>query len=404
MGAVRIPITNLYGGGDYTAQIAIGAKKTVANVIMDTGSSTLAVHPKVYNPKTDTSMQPTAFAQDVVYGTGGWTGPVVKTALSMGTGAGAVSLDTYIAVTDEQQPHNFGAADGILGLAYSVLNNAYNLASYLSEHQIAPAATYPWPFGTTNSSVAVQQFAQLMAHQPIEDLPPYFTALAGAGVEKNLFAFSTLRSVPSTRSNDPGSDSLNHGFFILGGGPEQTDLFTGDFVSIDVVDDAWFNTDLLAVQVAGEASVKAKPLPAKYGKSMGSNSIVDSGTNSLLLAPDVINAIGSALQKLDPSFIQMIETAQQSGIATDQLKLEAWPDITFTFKGETGGPVALTCAPSTYWQVDSPQAGQSQFMISGWNQPQSILGLPLMNNYYTVFDRTKDAYGAIRFAPIVAPG
>ena len=30
----------------------------------------------------------------------------------------------------------------------------------------------------------------------------------------------------------------------------------------------------------------------------------------------------------------------------------------------------------------------------------SILGLPLFNNYYTVFDRTQNPYGAIRFAPI----
>jgi hypothetical protein len=32
--------------------------------------------------------------------------------------------------------------------------------------------------------------------------------------------------------------------------------------------------------------------------------------------------------------------------------------------------------------------------------PQSILGLPLMNNYYTVFDRSLDAYGTVRFAAI----
>jgi hypothetical protein len=32
--------------------------------------------------------------------------------------------------------------------------------------------------------------------------------------------------------------------------------------------------------------------------------------------------------------------------------------------------------------------------------PQSILGLPLMNNYYSVFDRTQDPYGVICFAPI----
>jgi hypothetical protein len=33
----------------------------------------------------------------------------------------------------------------------------------------------------------------------------------------------------------------------------------------------------------------------------------------------------------------------------------------------------------------------------------SILGLPLFNNYYTVFDRTQNLYGTINFAPIATP-
>lgn len=37
------------------------------------------------------------------------------------------------------------------------------------------------------------------------------------------------------------------------------------------------------------------------------------------------------------------------------------------------------------------------------NMVQSILGLPLLNNYFTVFDRSVDNYGAVRFAPIAQP-
>ncbi len=400
MGAVRIPITNVYGGGDYTAQIAIGSNKTIANVIMDTGSSTLAVKTSSYDPKTDKSLQATALAQDVIYGTGGWSGPVVKTALSMGTGNQGVSLDTYIALTDEQVPHNFGAADGILGLAYNKLNDSYNLASYLSAQKIKPAVTYPWPFSVGSSSAAVQRLGTLLSRMPKEDLPPYFTALEEAGIEKNKFAFYTLRSVPSARSADLASDPLNNGFFILGGGEEETDLFTGESVSVDVVDDAYYNTELLAVQVAGARKVKAKRLPSQYGKTMHSNSIVDSGTNNLALAPDVFNAVMVSLQELNSTFVRQIEAASQKGIATSQLRLDEWPDITFTLRGEQGGQVALTCTPSTYWQADFPRAGQASFWIFNSQMPQSILGLPLMNNYYTVFDRTQDPYGAIRFSPI----
>jgi hypothetical protein len=400
---LRIPITNVYGGGDYTAPIAVGAQGSVANVILDTGSSTLAVVPRVYDPSSDSDAGFTALAQDVIYGTGGWTGPVISTALSLGTDLQAVSVTANIALAQEQETGNFGPADGILGLAYNALNQAYNLSAYLTQQGVSPAVTYPWPFPVTNSSAAVQQFAQFLSRMPQQDLPPYFTALETAGVTKNLFAFYTLRSAPSMRTSDPAADPLNGGFFILGGGPEQTDLYSGDFIRVDVVDDMWYNTDLLAVQVAGTPQVQAQPLPAQYAGSMISNSIVDSGTNGLVVAPDVYQAIVAALGQVNSSFASLISQAEQLPISASNLSLAQWPDISFVLKGETGDQVTLTCSPQTYWQVDAPSAGQAMFQISNGQMPQSILGLPLLNNYYTVFDRTQDPYGAIGFAPIAAP-
>jgi hypothetical protein len=392
---LRVPITNVYGGGDYTAQIKIGSGGTKANVILDTGSSTLAVIPKVYDVKGDTAAQPTPLAQDVIYGTGGWAGPVVTTQIALES----VSVDAYIAITADDEPGGFGNADGIMGLAYNVLNNAYNLSSYLEEQGHA-AVTYPWPFPTKNTSAAVQQVQSFLQRMPAEDLPPYFTALKDAGIEKDIFAFYTQRSVPSLRSNTPEDDALNQGFFVMGGGPEQQDLYTGSFTTVEVVGDAWYNTKLLSVQVGDAAPVNANPLPAKYAKTMISNSIVDSGTNSLALANDVFQAIASSLQTLDPRYIQAIEAASQGTVETSSLDLESWPDITFTLRGQQNKPVALTCSPTTYWQADCPQAGQASFMIGTSGMPQSILGLPLMNNYYCVFDRTQDPYGVIQFAPI----
>jgi len=400
---LRIPITNGLAGGDYTAPIAIGSRGAVANVILDTGSSTLAVSPGVYDPTADSQMQATTLAQDVIYGTGGWTGPVVTTSLSMGTGAQAVAVDANVAITDEQESGGFGNADGILGLAFNSLNQAYNLSSYLAQRGISPALTYPWPFPVQNSSAAVQRFAQFLSRMPQEDLPPYFTALETQGVARNLFAFYTLRSVPSMRTADPASDPLNGGFFILGGGPEQTDLFTGEFIRVDVVDDLYYNTDLLAVQVGTGQQIAAAPLPAQYGATMVSNSIVDSGTNGLVLAPDVYQAIVSALGQAGPAFADLINQAQQQAVPAASLQLDQWPDINFILKGENGEPVSLACSPQTYWQADAPAAGQAMFQISNSQMPQSILGLPLMNNYYTVFDRTQDAYGVVCFAPVAPP-
>jgi hypothetical protein len=66
--------------------------------------------------------------------------------------------------------------------------------------------------------------------------------------------------------------------------------------------------------------------------------------------------------------------------------------------------VKVTCAPNTYWQTDFPAPGLARFQIlNGMAQPQSILGVPLFNNYYTVFDRAQHPYGAVRFAPIAPP-
>jgi len=61
--------------------------------------------------------------------------------------------------------------------------------------------------------------------------------------------------------------------------------------------------------------------------------------------------------------------------------------------------------PDTYWQTNSPKPGFATAVLFGDNgqgKGQSILGLPLMNNYYTVFDRSADSKGVIRFASIKA--
>jgi hypothetical protein len=136
---------------------------------------------------------------------------------------------------------------------------------------------------------------------------------------------------------------------------------------------------------------------------MGSNSIVDSGTNALVLANDVFSAIMNSLKNLNPQFLQLAEKALQSrnGIPSSQLQLADWPAITFILAGENGEDIPLTCTPETYWQLDAPGKGHAVFQIAGGGGlPQSILGLPLMNNYYTVFDRSVDPNGVIRFAAI----
>jgi Eukaryotic aspartyl protease len=399
---VRIPINNVKGGGDYTGEIRIGSQGVTANVILDTGSSTLAVVPRVYKVADDQNVTETVYAQLVTYGTGGWSGPVLQTTLSMGSGTNQASVKTYIAIADEQLPHNLGPADGILGLAFNALNSAYDLTAYLTSQNVNPPVTYPWLFPVKTSKAALQQVEQFLARMTEVDLIPYFTALEEAAVTRNIFAFYTLRSTPSVSSADPQSDPLNNGIFVLGGGLDQADLYTGQPVNVAVLDDLYYNTNLKAVQVGNAAPVTAAQLPQSQAKTLVSNSIVDSGTNSLVLAPDVYNAVISGLQSLGGDIAALVNEATSHGaVPQSGLTLSNWPDISFVLQGADGTDVPLTCAPSTYWQTDAPQAGDATFQINnGGNFPVSILGLPLFNNYYTVFDRTQNPYGTINFAPI----
>jgi len=399
---IRVPINNVKGGGDYTGEIRVGSQGAVANVILDTGSSTLAVIPRVYKIAEDKNVSLTSFAQLVTYGTGGWSGPVLQTTLSMGSGANQASVNTYIAIADEQLPHNLGPADGILGLAFNSLNGAYDLTAYLTSQNVNPPVTYPWLFPVRTSAAALQQVEQFLARLTEIDLTPYFTALETANVTRNIFAFYTLRSTPNMASANPATDPLNNGIFVLGGGLDQADLYTGEPLNVAVLDDLYYNTNLKAVQVGNTAPVGVNPLPASQAKSLGSNSIVDSGTNSLVLAQDVYDAVISGLGSLSANFATLVREATSNGaVPQSNLNLRNWPDIKFVMQGADGSDVTLICAPATYWQTDAYQAGYAAFQINnGGNFPLSILGLPLFNNYYTVFDRTQNPYGTINFAPI----
>jgi hypothetical protein len=320
----------------------------------------------------------------------------------MGSGANQASVNTYIAIADEQLPHNLGPADGILGLAFNSLNAAYDLTAYLTSQNVNPPVTYPWLFPVRTSAAALQQVEQFLARLTEIDLEPYFTALETADVTRNMFAFYALRSTPNMASANPATDPLNNGIFVLGGGLDQADLYTGEPLNVAVLDDLYYNTNLKAVQVGNAAPVGVSPLPPSQAKSLGSNSIVDSGTNSLVLAQDVYDAVISSLGSLSANFATLVREATSNGaVPQANLNLGSWPDIKFVMQGADGSDVKLICAPATYWQTDAYQAGYAAFQINnGGNFPLSILGLPLFNNYYTVFDRTQNPYGTINFAPI----
>ena len=67
---VRIPITNVYADGDYTGVILVGQARKPMNVLLDTGSSALALDGTKYAPDFANGDQSTNLAQTDSYGDG----------------------------------------------------------------------------------------------------------------------------------------------------------------------------------------------------------------------------------------------------------------------------------------------------------------------------------------------
>ncbi len=366
----RIPITNIYMDGDYTGQILVGPEQQPMNVILDTGSSALALDGHKYQPAA--SDEHTKMAQTDSYGDGSsWTGAVINTGIVVGSGNSQVTLPgANVAVAYDASTTMFRQADGILGLAYAPLDDAFMMPDDTWVHQYTGA-----------------QVSQGTRTQ----IPPYLTQLAGKGVVSDIVSFYTKRSFIHAGG---ASDPLNQGWMIVGGGMEATDLYTGPFQVVKVLADEWYNTNLKAVIVGDTAPISVKP---RGPQGMPSNSIVDSGTNSLNLPPTLLKAIFS---KFSSGQQQLLQTSVLDGriVPTSSLNLMSWPDITFVLEGDTGN-VSLRVAPSDYWQVDVGKVGAAMAAFTQGGPSLSILGLPLMNGYFTIFDGEADGgKGVIRFA------
>jgi Eukaryotic aspartyl protease len=369
----RIPITNVNMGGDYTGKILVGPHQQPMNVILDSGSSALALDGRKYHPAIGGGDQSTKLAQSDSYGDGSsWTGAVIKTSVSVGEGATQVTVSgVNAAVAYDQSANMFQSADGILGLAYAPLDDAFQMPNDTS--------------ATHYTGLQVTQGTKT-------SIPPYLTQLADQNVVSDKVSFLTRRSFIH-QGGGGATDPLNQGWMIVGGGEENTDLYTGSFQTAKILTDEWYNTNLKAVLV-GTSRI---PVRARGLKGMPSNSIVDSGTNSLNLGPHLLKAI---LSKFDAA-----QQAQLTGsivgrrpVAVADLNLATWPDLTFVLQGD-GADVSLRVSPNDYWQVNAPQAGAAMAAITQGDDGMAILGLPLMNGYFTIFDGEADGgRGVIKFA------
>jgi hypothetical protein len=372
---VRFPIT-IAAGDCFALQLSVGNPAVPVNVLLDTGSSMLAVNADPYLRDSDTGASNTRLLQSGSFQGVNFLAAVVHTQVgfSQGEPAGTVSMrNANLGVVYNIRPFLFGNADGIVGLAYPALNTANTM----------PADTW----------VSAYTQAQLSLGQPAANLPPFVDQLAAAGVVANKFSFAVQRSVASA-----ADAALNTGVFLLGGGEECGDLYTGAFTSVAVVHEAYYNTNLLAVQVGGR-TVQVAPTPA--GDAAVSNSFIDSGCGSLMLDPALYQQVITLFNAVNPAFGPMLQARSHDQA---QLDLAAWPTLGFVLQGTGGGRATLTVQPKDYWQFDASTAGTATAGLFSGGAPkpgQSILGLPLFSGHYVVFDRTGGAGNSVvKFAPL----
>jgi hypothetical protein len=371
---VRIPITNIYMGGDYTARVLIGPQQTPVNVILDTGSSALALDGHKYKPDVAGGDKITNLAQTDAYGDGStWTGAVITTSVAAGTGATQVTLpNANVAVAYDESANMFRGSDGILGLAYAPLDNAFKM----------PGPT--WPKNYTAAQVR---------SGAAQDIQPFLTQIAGEDVVSDKVSFLTRRSF--VHEGGGADDQLNQGWMVLGGGEESNDLYTGTFQTVKVLADEWYNTNLKAIQVGNTTPLHIR---ARGRKGMPSNSIVDSGTNSLNLGPTLLKALFSKFSAEQQSLLEQSVLEERLVAVSDLGSLDAWPSLTFVMQGDSGD-VSLVVKPTDYWQVNTQKVGAALAAITVGEPGLAILGLPLMNGYFTIFDGEADeGRGVIKFA------
>ncbi|QNP39490.1 pepsin-like aspartic protease [Lysobacter solisilvae (ex Woo and Kim 2020)] len=409
--ALHLPITLAHAKGAYTVRLALGSERRSGNFVLDTGSSTLAVLPHVYDPTEDSSHAPTSWAQEVSYGAGRWAGPVLNAqvhfeALPMQDQAHCVQLDAAPFSLVQATAQDLHGADGLFGLAYTGLNKAHDMQAYLSERGIEPPLTWPWPFDREDENLA--DFETLIEQQPRVAVTPLFTALANAGRVENRFALLLRRPLVHVEddSADPAllvADPRNQGVLVLGGSARQDgdhahSLHEGDFDEIQLVDDLYYNVDLIALQVGDAPRIQPPPLSAADQRRGGSDAFLDTGCSFVILENSLYDAVLAAFDAFDPRLRATAERFQQAfaqhqqGIANADVDALDWPDLHVWLRAPGGGETRLSCTHEHYWPRNAMQAGQAYFLLMRqlprW-PAQSILGLPLLAEKYSVFDRSE---------------
>ncbi len=293
--------------------------------------------------------------------------------VAIGRARHQVSLsDAHVAVSTRCSRGMFGATDGILGLAYKALDDAYE----------KPENTWPAKY----SRSAVMRGRRRLIF-------PYLIQLAHNGVVSDIFAFYTKRSQVHHGAGDPKRDPLNKGWLVVGGGEQCREFYRGRFQVAKVFTREYYNTRIKTIAVGD-----GRPIRVRKRAPAGdyTNSIVDSGTNSIDFDPVVLDKV---LAEFCPAQRRVLLDGIKGNIAPSRIgDLKAWPDLVFVLEGPRKD-VILRVRARDYWQLNATPGGKATAAITRGSKGQTILGLPLMNGYFTVFDgEAARGMGVVKFA------
>lgn len=377
---IELETTLAYAQGAYTVAAAFGSEGDTAQLVLDTGSSTLAVTPRAYQPERDRARQATPWVQEIRYGGGAWAGPVLRSRLAFGHGRHARAIDDALFALIETDASFLRDADGFWGLAYAGLDPANAAAS-------TPDAPRTW-------------------------LTPAFTALEEEGVLANRFALNVGRAVAHARdgaatAHQRAADPLNRGTLVLGGGSEQQHLYRGGFQDVRILHDLYYNANLRWLRVGDDDPIPVPALAPVDAATHYSNALLDSGSSFLVFEAGTWQALLSALGRRDPRFPEWVTKAQRAladgaGLPEGDVDPRHWPDLHLALEAPDGRDTVLRIPASHYWPGNALRTGQRLCLLMGQlpHFPrQSILGLPLFAGRYAVFDRSAGGgLGVARFA------
>ena len=407
---IHLDTTLGWAKGGYTVRVELGSGRSPANLVLDTGSSTLAVCRTAYAPEQDAALVATPWAQDIQYGNGAWAGPVLRSSLALGEGRHARRINDALFALIETPGQPFRQADGIFGLAYRELDPAHDLTSLLAQRGVAPPLSWPWPL--TGDAAALR--AEIL-QQPRVDITPAFSALEEEGVVRDQFALTVPRAVvhvagEGLSDHALAADPLNRGVLVMGGGPEAQSLYHGAFQDIRIVHDLYYNANLRGLRVGDGPLVPAPPLADSDVARLGSNAMLDTGSSFLVLEASLHAAVMAAFAAHDPRLPALVERfnaafQHQQGLPNHAVVHADWPDLHLHLESPQGGDTVVRIPASHYWPHNALHAGQSLFLLMAalpHFPRQSILGLPLFAGRYAVFDRRAAGLGTVRLAKALA--